>query len=270
MDKQKQIIFHIGLAKVASTFLQNNIFPKLKGVYFIKRLRYRLDRKIISSTDHPKYLLSREFDWNFEKKLKEFSNDYPDARIILILRQQDDWIASQYRKYTKNGGGQYFQGYFNIQDNSGIIKKEELYFMRKIKIIENYFSPRPLVLIYSDLKKDPFNFIDKIADYIGVGYSREEISLNRVHKSYNEKQLKIMRNFGRWIIPQQTKWAKNKVLYWLQRRSRLLISYLILYPSLLIPSFMVSKKKLIPDNQLKEIKDFYLDDWEQCREYSKS
>ena len=270
MDKQKQIIFHIGLAKVASTFLQNSIFPKFKGVYFIKKLRYRLDRKIISTTNHPIYLLSREFDWKLEKNLKGFSDDYPNAKIILILRQHDDWIASQYRRYTKNGGSRYFDGYLNIHKDSGVIKKEELYFMSKIKIVERYFKPKPLVLIYSDLKKDPFAFIDKIAEYIGIDYNKTDISTRRVHKSYNDKQLKIMRNFGRWFIPQQPKWAKNKLLYWLQRRSRLLISYLVLYPSLLIPAFLVSKKNLIPDDQLEEIKDYYRDDWEKCLEYSKT
>ncbi len=259
----------MGLAKVASTFLQNSIFPKFKGVYFIRKLAYRQDRKIIARTKRPRYLLSREFDYFLEKKLRTFAEDYPGAKTIIILRRHDSWIASEYRKYVKNGGRLSFDQYFNL-DNTAKIKTDELYFMDKIKTLEKLFGTKPLVMFYDDLKIDPWAFIDKIAGFSGAKYNKKDISLKKVHSSYNEKQLKIMRSFARYFIRKNRKWAKNRTLYWIQRRSRLLLSYVILYPSLLIPGAWVCKEELIPSGSLEKIKNFYAGDWNKCMEYAGS
>jgi hypothetical protein len=55
---------------------------------------------------------------------------------------------------------------------------------------------------------------------------------------------------------------------WIQRRSRLYACYVILYPSLLIPDFLVSSEPLITQEELAEVRDFYAADWEACRAYA--
>ncbi|NPA38061.1 MAG: hypothetical protein GXO47_14555, partial [Chlorobi bacterium] len=96
----KQIFFHTGLSKTASTFLQERVFPLFEGVEYIHRM-YRYNRvfDIISGTRKKKILISREFDKQFERELSRFSPKYPDIQVFIVLRRQDSWIASQYRRY---------------------------------------------------------------------------------------------------------------------------------------------------------------------------
>lgn len=266
-DKDIAIYFHVGLGKVASTYLQYRVFPKLLGVYYIQRTRYRRYHKIISKTNYGKYFLSREFDQQLESELEKFSKHYPHAKIIILFRRHDGWIASQYRRYIKNGGAKSFDGFFDIDQDNGLWKQNDLYFYPKIKVAEKYFANKPLVLFHEELKKDPFQFIDKFAKYIGATFEKEDISLKPIHRSYNEKQLKVIHRISKMIFKREPKWVENRLVRWFQRRSRLLVCYLILYPAKLIPAFLVSKQKLIPDGQLKKIREFYADDWQQCLEY---
>ena len=59
---QPEIYFHVGLGKVASTYLQHRFFPRLKGIHYIKSTRYRRSPQIIKDTNYDKYFISREFD----------------------------------------------------------------------------------------------------------------------------------------------------------------------------------------------------------------
>lgn len=263
------IFFHVGLAKAASTYLQYRFFPHLQGVHYIQRTHYSRYNDMISKTNDNKYLVSREFDKRLETETKKFSEYYPHAKVIIVLRRHDTWIASQYRKYVKNGGHHAFENFFDIDYNKGVWKKEDIYFMPKIQFIEKCFIQKPLVIFYEDLKKNPFEFFDIIANYIGSTYDKKKISLKPIHTSYNNKQLKIIRRLSNIVFKKQRKEYDNKILHWLQRRSRMLTCYIILYSALTIPSSLIGKEKIIPDDYLEKIRKFFSDDWQQCLEYAR-
>ncbi len=104
MSKAPEIIFHVGLGKTGSSYLQQHFFPKLKGIHYIPTSRYRFSPKIITKRHHQKYLVSREFDRQFDREVEWFSAMYPDARPVMVLRRHDSWIASQYRRQVKTAG----------------------------------------------------------------------------------------------------------------------------------------------------------------------
>jgi len=268
-DKDKVIYFHVGLGKVASTYLQNRFFPKLKNIYYLPTNKYKHYHKIISNTNHKSYLVSREFDLQLEDEISRFSKYYPQAKLIIIFRRHSGWIASQYRRYIKNGGYLDFENYIDIQEDKGKWKQKDLYFYPMLQKIEKYYKQKPLVLFHDELKQDNFAFFDKIANFVNATYDKKSISLKRVHSSYSEKQLKIMKIFARLLFKQNPKRIKNNFLHWFQRRGRLYSCYLILYPAKLIPSFLVNKKPLTKKNTMDAIDQFYETDWQKCLEYAK-
>ncbi|RLD17565.1 MAG: hypothetical protein DRI36_03430, partial [Caldiserica bacterium] len=99
----KEVYFHVGLGKTGSKYLQFVFFPKLKGIYYIHFSKYKKSKEIIKRKNFKKFLVSREFDRQFEDEINWFSKDFPDAKPIMVLRRHDSWILSQFKRFIKNG-----------------------------------------------------------------------------------------------------------------------------------------------------------------------
>ncbi|NJO01314.1 MAG: hypothetical protein HC880_06135 [Bacteroidia bacterium] len=271
IDQNKEIFFHVGLGKTASTYLQYQVFPKLKGVYYIQRTQYRHAKEIIANTQHSKYLISYECDEQLEDVVDDFSATYPQTKGILVLRQQDQWIASQYRRFVKNARPHSFQDFFDIEHDRGAWKQKTMFFYPKIQYLEQHFQGRPLVLFHEDLKKSPLRFIDQMVSFLNVQYSPGQISLKPVHKSYNENQLKVMRWLSRYTYQGERENPKSRFLKYLRHYLYVApLRYSVLYGALLVPPFAISKEDLIPPDQLEKIRAFYREDWEKCLAYAQS
>lgn len=266
---EKEIYFHVGLGKTATTYLQYEFFPKLSGVRYIQRTQYKNFDKIAESELSDKLFVSREFDQQLEREVKQFAPKYPDAKVIVIFRRHDAWIASQYRRFVKNGFGGSFTDFYDAQANAGYWKHEDLDYMAKIKTIEKYFNKKPLVLFYEDLRAYPYQFFNAFAQLMDASYDKDSISLTATHTSYKENQLKVMRYVGSKILRQRPRWSKVRFIRWLQRRSRLLVCYLFLYPSMLLPKkFFNNSDPLIEPEELERVRIRFAMDWQAVHQYA--
>lgn len=266
-QQKTELFFHVGLGKTASTYLQNKVFNRFKDVVYIHPTKYRKYQKIIETSPGKKIFISREMDRQLEREVKKFAEKYPDTKTIIVLRSNEQWIASQYRRFLKNGYPYTFKEYFDIENDQGYWKIQDATFYPKIEILEKYFTQKPLVLFYEDMRKDTFAFIDKIANYLGVEYDKNTISLEPHHTSYEEKQLKVMLKFSKFLFTKDPKYTGSYFNTWIRRRSRMLLCYIILYSALLIPGFLISKKPLIDKSELEKIKNYYSEDWKKCKEW---
>ena len=265
-QQKTELFFHVGLGKTASTYLQNKVFNQFKDVVYIHPTKYRKYQKIIEVNPGKKVFISREMDRQLEREVKKFAEKYPDTKTIIVLRSNEQWIASQYRRFLKNGYPYTFKEYFDIENDQGYWKIQDATFYPKIEILEKYFTQKPLVLFYEDMRNDTFAFIDKIANYLGVEYDKNTISLEPHHTSYEEKQLKVMLRVSKFLFTKDPKYTGSYFNTWIRRRSRMLLCYIILYSALLIPGFLISKKPLIDKTELEKIKKYYSEDWKKCRE----
>lgn len=265
---EKTIFFHVGLGKTGSTYVQYRFFPFLKGIKYVQRTQYRKYQHLIEKSKEDKILVSNEFDRQLERELKKMHQFNPDARIIIILRRHDSWMASQYRRQVKNGRALNFDKFLDFTTDNGFWKTDEVFFYPKLKAIEKYFHHKPLVLFHADLKKEPYVFFDRIANFLGATYNKEDIELNPKHKSYSEKQLKIIRKFGKKYFRQNVKPSERFYVRQLQRYYKMFFRYLVLYTAFLMPESWGGEGPLIPEEQLKRIRDYYETDWQKCVEYA--
>ena len=107
-----EIIFHIGLHKTGTTFLQRYVFPKLKNVNLfctdgrpfngIEDLEKdkinlisieNLSGSPFSSNEFTRYTI-----------MEELAKLYPNAKIIVTFRNKNSWLKSLYSQYIKTGG----------------------------------------------------------------------------------------------------------------------------------------------------------------------
>ncbi len=268
-SRQPPIFFHVGLGKVASTYLQYRFFPKLQGVRYIQRTRYRQAPHIIHKEQAFPYLVSREFDRQLPAEVAWFGHYYHDVQPLILLRRHDEWIASQYRRYLKNGGQASLPLSLDLEHDQGKWKISEVHFMQYIRALEYHFDHPPLVYFHADFKADPNAFFNQMARDIGVTFNWDTLDLEPFHASYSDKQLKFMRKYGSKFFNPRRKLPNQRVLRWLKRRSEMLGSYALLYTSQLLPKDWVNDIELYPPDYLQAIRAFYQDDWEACLTYAK-
>lgn len=263
MGDQKEIYFHVGLGKVASTFLQYRFFPQIDGLQYIQRTKYKRAHSLIEKSNSAKILLSREFDQQFERELLLWSDRYPQMRIILLFRRHDSWIASQYRRYVKNGGSKNFSEFYS-EDGTAPWGKRDLDYPAYVEFIKAHFDHAPLILSYDQLQRNPVAFFDSITNYMGVPSAAAKVNRKPLHRSYSEQQLLAMRLRSRmfgWEDPGRK--SNNEILHWFQRRTSLLRSYFYLYGEKLWGiSGSNSQGPLIDPQELKEIRERYQQDWQ--------
>jgi len=260
----KEVYFHLGLGKTGSTYMQYKVFPKFKRVHYIQRTKYKRCFNIIKSTNYQRYFVSNEFDRQFPYELNRIAHEFPSAKVIIVLRRQDSWLASQYRRWVKNGYSKSFQEFIDLKNDKGEWKQSEALFYPYIEIVMQKLKSKPLVLLYDDMVKNPIGMFKKIADFVGASFNPDDISLKRKHSSYNSKQLRYRRSWNK-IIPADIKLSKFKPVGFLQKILFVkAVRYGSLYLANILPERMAPKETLTSSSYLKEIETFYREDWEKC------
>lgn len=266
MQSQAEVFFHVGLGKTGTTYLQYRVFPFFKGIKYIQRTVKNYP-SIIRQKQHDSYLLSHDYDRQLEEKIDFISSHFPQTNIIVVLRRNESWIASQYRRHIKNGRSKSFQQFFDIEEDKGFWQQKDLYFYPKLKYIEEKLGP-PLVLFHDDMKKDPMAFFARLANFVGGSFDPKDINLKPKHRSYNEKQLRLIRQLGKYVLPQTRKPHKYKLIGRLLRWRRLIVCYTILYAALIIPDSWIDQAPLITEEEMKKVRNHYADDWQKCLDYA--
>ena len=271
LTQPSEIYFHVGLPKTASTFLQRNVFPQFQDIHFVKKHDFQHRDKIIANYPGARFLLSIEMDLQNEPglaKIRDVSSKYPQTRPIVVFRKHGSWLKSKYKYYLRKHGSYDFDHFFDLENNSGVFKTEDLFFYDRIQILEKHFQKKPLVFFQEELKKAPFKVIDQMASLLNVRYNPDDIKISNVKSSYSEKQLKLIRKFNR-----SYKFDKEKVKPGFRRfcykKFGGLLLHSVAYAALLIPDSMMDKNPLIPKSIVEKVNKSYQEDWQKCVNYAR-
>lgn len=141
--------------------------------------------------------------------------------------------------------------------------------MGNIEILENYFTHKPLVLFYDELRNDPAKFISQLAEFMGAKVDISNVNLSPKHTSYNEKQLRAVYTVSKKIKLVKYKPSNSKTINVLINLLRNIIRYSTLYFAPLIPTAWLSRDIFFPDSEeLTAVKDYFTEDWNACKLYA--
>lgn len=259
-NKQQKLFFHMGLPKTASTYLQKLVFPNLKGLQYFRKRKFKHFVELTKESTSDKLLFTTESDRGLDKKLDRIAAHFPDARIILVFRRQDKWIASKYKYYIRKHGHLKFNAFFDLAKDTGLWKKEELYFQKYIDLVKERFVQAPLILTQEQLKEDPHIFLKKITAFIEVDFPGASIQHKIINKAFSEKQLILLRKFNA-AYPYQELKTKIRFINKIHYKYREFLLHIMAFLLGFLPKTIAKGETLISPAALDEIKRYYQEDW---------
>ena len=215
----QNVIVHIGLHKTATTFLQQAFFPlhaetcgyidarkQMRG--FLNEVLYTHDfefdaervRQIAveelqnAGAAEDRLLISDEqfcgSPWDNAVSRKRYFDRlmavFPEARVILVLRNQADMIRSLYLQYVKTGGTAHWRTFFSHKKHPlSIGLKAYLNYGAYVQYMEETIGiERMGCFFYEEMLSDPMLFLKSIAAFAEFEISEEDVS-KIIHRKKN-------------------------------------------------------------------------------------
>lgn len=231
----RNVIIHTGYFKTGTTWFQQVYFPKTSNIVFSNPANSSLDDNLIinrpfdfssanvrdridellPNTDGKTLVLSRErlsghpFTGGYDAKIiaDRLNQTYPEATIVLFIREQKNAIISTYKEYVKRGGIAPFEKWIYTHERT--IPSFQLDYFNYHKHIEYYISlfgkSKVKIYAYEDFKNDPESFLQDFAKDLNLQVDLSQFNFRKkVNKGFSTKSLKLLR----W----SNKFSKNKNL----------------------------------------------------------
>ena len=175
--KYDQVVIHIGYPKTGSSFLQLEIFPKIRNknlcILSDESLIGRVFKKDISDMEPIALMLKRL---------------YPDAKIMIGIRDHKSILKSLYSQYVKEGGN---LGYEEFLDEK--INMERLNYKKWIDLYKKLFGEKKVwVYNFEDFKKDIDKVLQDMCKFIGCEVPKYDKN-KRYATRWTDRQIKLCR-----------------------------------------------------------------------------
>jgi len=224
------MLIHIGYHKTATTWLQNIYFSNHLQIAFVGK-HPDLWQWLISphSLDFKEELVKAYFYPKIDESIKNgkfpiFSSErlsgnphsgaydnkniadrlfsvFPQAKILIVIREQRSAILSNYKQYIKMGGICTLQEYL-FPPIDGKIPLFRLDNFKYHKLIEYYVKLYGLdkvkVMIYEQFKSNPIEFINELANFIEINNSFTFPTKQKLNTSLSDFAVLLKRRINRF------------------------------------------------------------------------
>ena len=215
-------VIHIGYHKAASSWFQAEFFPRARNAYVIPRsvvareillpspfafepqtarrnfLSHAPGRIVMSEEELSGNLHTAGLHGGMSKEIAErLHRTFPDAHIVMIIRNQNDVIASAYKQYIQGGGTRSIERFLKPSIAPHKIPNFSLDFLVYDGLIGYYESlfgrPNVHVYPYEALRLEGRDFVAKIAADLDLDVDLARTSFAAVNVSHRRWTLRLMR-----------------------------------------------------------------------------
>jgi len=155
---ESQMIFHVGLHKTATSFLQRRIYPLLEGIAYagypppdgqtLRRVAGLMRPglpMLVSDEQLSGHPFRRSWIEEFETNVRGLAALFPDARIIVGFRHHRPWVISIYKQYLNKGGTRTLAAFLGLDGADGLIRERDTRFGTRLDLLEALFPGRVFV-----------------------------------------------------------------------------------------------------------------------------
>ena len=198
-----KVAVHIGLHKTATTTLQRQVFPVLPGVHFVDSTHaaaagiiyacqvqdpiyfdsgnaravlqsaFSGDKfNLISSEGLSGSLYSavgkRDLDHR-HSIIDNLHRTLPEARILLVLRRQDQYARSVYRQYVKRGGVLNPAAFFGLDSREGAyFPRDRFRYREYVLALKQRFPAGVHIGVFEEFVESPSTFLERMCRFLEV------------------------------------------------------------------------------------------------------
>ncbi len=207
---------HIGLHKTGTSFLQQSVFPRWPGIEYLGRPYDPglVFERIVHADDGQTFLLSnekfllpalspeyldpevrprtiREMREHCLRRLKQL---FPDAGILIGLREPVRWVESVYNNYVIWGGTKLPEGFVSADAERSVVSVEDLDFSQCVERVAELW-PRTFAFDHKQLEEDPVRLFADLAKFLGTPVP-EATDGARLNPSLSSDALERVRTFN--------------------------------------------------------------------------
>lgn len=202
-----EIFLHVGMHKTATTFLQEEVFEKIKEqtplVEYTDKWSISTPiregyKNIISdeNLDGGSYRLPSDADKQVTI-IKNLSKLYPNANIIICIRNKKGWLRSAYNQYVLGYGAKDY----TFEEYCSSLDSRITDFDSYISLIKKHFKS-VYVCRFEDFVLNPQLFIEDLCSFIGIDVP-ENINYEKKNQSLKPHQIKVLRTLSKVAIKKE-------------------------------------------------------------------
>ena len=198
-----KIVVHMGLHKTATTTLQRRVFPVLPGLHFVDSARppvadivyaLQVQDPIYFDSSHSRVVLEgalsadkvnvisseslsgslysavgkRDLDHR-HSIIENLQRTLPEAKIMLVLRRQDQFARSVYRQYIKRGGVLDPAEFFGLDGHEGAyFPRDRFRYYEYVGVLKNRFPAGVHIGIFEEFAESPSTFLERMCRFLEV------------------------------------------------------------------------------------------------------
>ena len=227
-----QPLLHIGYHKTGTTWLQTRIFPRTKTGFcqvarsktlvpaFVQVNPFSFEPEAVRKDFEPgireararnlvPVLSSERLSGNphsggYDSKniADRLAAVFPDARVLVVIREQTSMLVSIYKQYVKAGGAAPFRRYITVPPagpRMPLFRFDFLEYHRLVGYYQDLFGvTNVLVLPYELLQTQPQTFLERIGEFGGVPVARARLRPKAV--SLSALTLSFKRHANRYVV----------------------------------------------------------------------
>ena len=215
------LLVHVGYHKTGTTWLQHVVFPREElgfavpvdsrtvrnGVVLPHPLSFDVaacQAEMCPPIEQARQVgrvpvvsceaLSGEFlsgGYNCAENAQRLAQIFPNAKILIVIREQRSMIRSAYSQYLKSAGTLSARDWLTqnrsaVSQNRGLFSAEFYQYDRLITIYQTLFGrANVLVLPYEQLKTEPLTFVASIMQFCDLNPSQGKLQRVGTTRAYN-------------------------------------------------------------------------------------